>query len=131
MDMSVAFLSFPSPPTPRNRGALQTAIDVRALMQRVRPGGAMMAKKKPSKARRQTSVERTTRKRKPKKVEPLLDDRPGLRSKTVEELAAEQGVKPIDDYEEFLREAKKVWPKGESVDDFIAAVRSWRHGEKS
>lgn len=89
-----------------------------------------MAKKKPSKARQQKSAERTTRKRKPKKVEPLLDDRPGFRAKTAEELAAEQGVKPIDDYEEFLREAKKVWPKGESVDDFIAAVRVWRHGEK-
>jgi hypothetical protein len=90
-----------------------------------------MAKKKPSNPGRQRSAERTTRKRKPKTVEPLLDDRPGFRSKTVEELAAEQGVKPIDDYEEFLREAKKAWPKGESVDDFIAAVRAWRHGEKS
>lgn len=38
-------------------------------------------------------------------------------------LAREQGVKPITDISEL---AGDFWPEDESVDEFIAAVRSWR-----
>ena len=39
-------------------------------------------------------------------------------------LAAAQGVKPLTS--EDLDAMSDVWPEGESVDDFIAAVRQWR-----
>ncbi len=35
----------------------------------------------------------------------------------------EQGVKPVSDARELLGD---FWPEGESVDNFIAAVRDWR-----
>lgn len=45
--------------------------------------------------------------------------------KSIEELAAEQGVKPFD-FKAATEEAAGVWPEDESADDFIAAVREWR-----
>jgi hypothetical protein len=42
----------------------------------------------------------------------------------VETLAKHQGVAPLDF--ERARELGKFWPKDESLDDFIAAVRRWR-----
>jgi hypothetical protein len=89
----------------------------------------MSSKKKPSKTRRQTSAARTTRNNRPKKVEPLLDERPGLESKTVEQLVAEQGVGPFDFDAWMADTSNKGWPEDESVDDFIAAYRAWRRGE--
>ena len=45
---------------------------------------------------------------------------------SIEELAAEQGVKPVARFEDLLGD---FWPDDEDVDDFIAAVRRWRqHG---
>jgi hypothetical protein len=90
----------------------------------------MAKKKKPTKPRPQPSATRTTRKKKPKKVEPLLDERPGFESKTWQQLAAEQGVGPFD-FDAWMAEVKKhpVWPEDESVDDFVATYRAWRHGE--
>ncbi len=39
-------------------------------------------------------------------------------------LASEQGVKPLD-FEELMS-SPTLWPEEESVDDFIATVRTWR-----
>lgn len=44
----------------------------------------------------------------------------------VERLAAEQGVKPITDFESLLGD---FWPEDEDIDEFIATVKAWRRGE--
>ena len=41
----------------------------------------------------------------------------------VQTLAARQGVQPVDDFDALLG----GWPDGESVDDFIVALRERRH----
>jgi hypothetical protein len=41
----------------------------------------------------------------------------------LEELAAQQNVKPVTRFEDLLGD---FWPADEDVDDFIAAVRQWR-----
>jgi predicted DNA-binding antitoxin AbrB/MazE fold protein len=43
--------------------------------------------------------------------------------KSVEELAREQGVKPVSD----LSKLTIAWPADESLDDFLALVREVRH----
>jgi hypothetical protein len=90
----------------------------------------MAKKKKPSKPRTQISAARTTKKRKPRKVEPLMGDRPGFESKSIEHLMAEQGVGPFD-FDRWMADVKNNpgWPEDENVDDFIAAYRAWRRGE--
>jgi hypothetical protein len=45
---------------------------------------------------------------------------------TVEELAAQQGVKLVADPRELLG---SFWPEDETVEDFLAAVRAWRRGK--
>ena len=47
---------------------------------------------------------------------------------SVEELMAEQGVKPVTDVRELLGD---FWPEDESVDDFITAIRDWRGHSKN
>lgn len=47
--------------------------------------------------------------------------------KSLEHIAAEQGVKPLN-FEE-LRKLGEFWPEDESIDDFIAAVREWRRDD--
>ena len=47
--------------------------------------------------------------------------------KSIEQIAAEQSVEPIN-FEE-LRKLGEFWPEDESIDDFIAAVREWRRDE--
>jgi hypothetical protein len=44
--------------------------------------------------------------------------------KTIEQIAAEQGVGPFD----FKAAQAKAtfWPEDESIDDFIATLRAWR-----
>ena len=44
-------------------------------------------------------------------------------TKTVEELAVEQGVKPIENPDELLGD---FWPEEERVEDFLAALHEWR-----
>ncbi len=44
--------------------------------------------------------------------------------KSLEEIAAEQGVKPFD-FDAVRREAS-FWPEDESIDDFIATLQEWR-----
>jgi hypothetical protein len=51
------------------------------------------------------------------------------KSKTAEELAAEQGVKPIEDFDKFLEEVGDFWPEEETADEFIAWLRKMRRGE--
>lgn len=48
------------------------------------------------------------------------------RHKSLDELVAEQGVKPIEDFQRFLDEIGDVWPEEESVDEFIAWLASIR-----
>jgi hypothetical protein len=43
--------------------------------------------------------------------------------RSLEELAADQGVKPIASIDDLRAD---FWPEDESIDDFIAAVREWR-----
>ena len=43
--------------------------------------------------------------------------------RTWQELAAEQGVRPVERFEDLLGD---FWPEDETADDFIAAVREWR-----
>jgi len=45
--------------------------------------------------------------------------------KSIEELAAEQGVKPFD-FEEARRAAAGIWPDDESLDDFTTWLRDAR-----
>ena len=59
-----------------------------------------------------------------------IDDRRALAElietpKSIEELAAEQGVKPFD-FKAVIEEAAGLWPEDESADEFVAAVREWR-----
>jgi hypothetical protein len=42
------------------------------------------------------------------------------KTRTVEELAAEQGVKPVESPEELLGD---FWPNEESIDDFLTWLR--------
>lgn len=46
--------------------------------------------------------------------------------KTIDQLAAEQGVKPFD-FAEARRVAAGIWPDDESLDDFTAWLRELRH----
>jgi hypothetical protein len=45
------------------------------------------------------------------------------RRKSIEELAAEQGVKPIQDIDQL---AGDFWPEDEGPDDFVNTLRRWR-----
>ncbi|HWG41742.1 MAG TPA: hypothetical protein VN688_03080 [Gemmataceae bacterium] len=54
------------------------------------------------------------------------DDSAFWRHKSSDELAAEQGVQPIEDFEAFLDEIGDVWPEEESADEFIAWLRKLR-----
>ncbi len=45
---------------------------------------------------------------------------------SIESAAAEQGVEPVTDFELLLG---RFWPEDETADDFVAALRSWRHDE--
>jgi hypothetical protein len=52
------------------------------------------------------------------------EERPLFEKKSdLEQLAAEQGVTAIADFDSLLGD---FWPEDESADDFIAQVRSWR-----
>lgn len=48
--------------------------------------------------------------------------------KELERLAAEQGVRPIEDFESLKAD---FWPKDESVDDFVRTVRERRRDSES
>jgi hypothetical protein len=52
------------------------------------------------------------------------EERPLFEEKSVlEQLAAEQGVTAVADFDSLLGD---FWSEDESADDFIAQVRSWR-----
>jgi hypothetical protein len=46
----------------------------------------------------------------------------------IEILAAQQGVLAVSSFDDLLGD---FWPEDESADQFIAAVREWRHGGKA
>lgn len=46
-----------------------------------------------------------------------------LARRQLEKLAAEQGVRPISDFDSLRAD---FWPEGESVDDFVRTVRERR-----
>ena len=48
------------------------------------------------------------------------------RHKRLDELIAEQGVQPIEDFQGFLDEIGDVWREEESVDEFIAWLAETR-----
>jgi hypothetical protein len=41
----------------------------------------------------------------------------------IDKLASEQGVKPIDNFEDLLGD---FWPENEKSDEFIMAVQNWK-----
>jgi len=53
---------------------------------------------------------------------------PFYHPKSIEELAEEQGVHPIEDFESLLGD---FWPEDESVDDFLAERERWRQEDLS
>jgi hypothetical protein len=56
-------------------------------------------------------------------VNPSSKDSGFWRSKSVEELAAEQGVKPIENVDDLSGD---FWPADESADEFLAWLRQLR-----
>ena len=59
-----------------------------------------------------------------KRVQPIGSSRTEFTaSPSFEELAAQQGVTPIDDFEILLGEP---FPEDESVEEFSASLREWR-----
>ena len=50
------------------------------------------------------------------------------RTPTAEELAAQQGVSPVADFDSLLGD---FWPEDESIDDFLEALHRWRRGDYS
>jgi hypothetical protein len=53
---------------------------------------------------------------------------PFYHPKSIEELAEEQGVRPVEDFESLLGD---FWPEDESVDDFLAERERWRQEDLS
>jgi hypothetical protein len=49
------------------------------------------------------------------------------RTKTVEELAEEQGIKPVENPDELLGD---FWPEDENIDDFLLWLRRLRRDQK-
>jgi hypothetical protein len=43
--------------------------------------------------------------------------------KDLARIAEEQGVKPVERFEDLLGD---FWPEDESIDDFVATIRQWR-----
>jgi hypothetical protein len=77
----------------------------------------------------------TKRKRPSAPTAPPKPSRPPIGCIDAEALAAQQGVAPVQDFGRFLDEIGDAWPEGESVDDFIAAIRERRrqgpHGDQT
>lgn len=48
------------------------------------------------------------------------------RHKNLDELIAEQAVRPIEDFQRFLDEIGDFWPEEESADEFIAWLAEMR-----
>jgi hypothetical protein len=48
------------------------------------------------------------------------------RHKSVDELIAEQGIQPIENFDAFLDEIGDFWPQEESVEEFDAWLRQLR-----
>jgi hypothetical protein len=46
--------------------------------------------------------------------------------KTWKQLAAEQGVKPIQDFDQFVERFRDVWPHEEEIDAFVAWLQELR-----
>jgi hypothetical protein len=65
----------------------------------------------------------------PSSAEPSSDTSGFWRHKSVDELAAEQGVQPIVDFQRFLDEIGDVWPEEESVEEFMAWLAETRRGQ--
>jgi hypothetical protein len=49
----------------------------------------------------------------------------GVPCKSIEQLAAEQGIKPFD-FEEAWKAAEGIWPEEENIDDFTDWLRNER-----
>ena len=63
--------------------------------------------------------------KKPKTSLPFDSD-PRLNKPTLEELAIQQGVFPVQNFDDLLG---NFWPEEETADDFINAVEEWRREE--
>ncbi len=60
-----------------------------------------------------------------------MSDSDFWRQKCLEDLAGEQGVEPIEDFDQFLEAVGAVWPEDETCVEFIAWLRDPRHQEDS
>lgn len=59
------------------------------------------------------------RKAKPKARTPLVPSGGDMPPKSLEELAAEQGVKPIEDMARLVAEFRDVWPDDQEIGEFV------------
>lgn len=50
-------------------------------------------------------------------------------AKTIDELAAEQGIKPVERLEEVLGQGSDLWRDDAELESFLAAVRESRRKE--
>lgn len=79
----------------------------------------MVRKNKPPQAKKKPKTRSQSKKPGPASTE-------FWRSPTVEELAAEQGVKPVTDVSKLKGD---FWPEDESMDEFLVWLRKLRRGE--
>jgi hypothetical protein len=51
---------------------------------------------------------------------------PAARLAELEKRAAERGIKPVEDFDQFLEEVGDVWPEEEDLEEFLAWLRKSR-----
>jgi hypothetical protein len=56
----------------------------------------------------------------------IVPPRPFDKRKNPEDLAVDQEVEPVEDFDALLGD---FWPENESADEFVTALRRWRHNE--
>ena len=80
-----------------------------------------------AKPRRPPAKKRAPRKKPEKRRSPLVQSfSPAERLAALEKLAAEQGVKPIDNPEELLGKGSDLWADDAEFEEFLAWLRESR-----
>lgn len=62
----------------------------------------------------------------PKKKPPSAAAADFWHAKTLEQLTAEQGVQPVEDFDAFMRDRRDVGPEDEDTDEFLIWLREVR-----
>ena len=74
------------------------------------------------------SAKESTARRTPSAVPPLPKLDPAEQRAALEKLIADQGSRPVEDFDEFLQQVGDAWPEEENLDEFLAWLRSLRNG---